>query len=105
MTPNKEYEEKRHAILAAFLDQCPNPTPAQIAEWRQRYPKFAADIMNLAADIYFLANLRKDLPKEQTVESARRSDEAALESFRKKRQLHELFRSGTPPERPKNGGF
>lgn len=86
MTPNKENNEEQDAILAAFLDECPEPSPEQIAEWRQRYPRFAADIMNLAADIYALANLRGDQPEEQTAESARRSDEAALESFQKKKQ-------------------
>ncbi|MEJ0050116.1 MAG: hypothetical protein WDN02_02680 [Methylovirgula sp.] len=86
MTPNKENNEDRDAILAAFLDECPEPSPAQIAEWRQRHPQFAADIMNLAADLYALANARENQPIDRTVESARRDDEAALESFQKKRR-------------------
>ncbi len=105
MTPNKENKKQLDAILAAFSDECPEPSPAQIAEWRQRYPQFAADIMNLAADIYALANLRKDQSKEQTLESARRNDEAALESFRKKRQRLEQRRNGTTAGRHKTGGL
>ncbi len=86
MTSNKEKNKDRDAILAAFLNECPQPSPAQIAGWRQRYPRFAADIMNLAADLYALANARENQPKDRTVERARRDDEAALESFRKKRR-------------------
>ncbi len=103
MTPNKENNEDRDAILAAFLDECPLPSPAQIADWRQRNPQFAADIMNFAADRYALANASSDHPKERTAESARREEKAALESFEKKRRRLEQHQNDPALKRHKGG--
>jgi len=82
MTPNKSYEDERDSILEAFLRECPEPTPTQIAEWRGRYPNYAAEIMNLAADLLFLSNNRGSQDAALTPDEIAREDEAAIKSFR-----------------------
>ncbi len=44
----------KDSILSAFLETCPSPTPAQVAEWQTRFPQSAAEIEELAADLLFL---------------------------------------------------
>ncbi len=83
MTPNKEYENERDAILAEFLDQCPEPTPEQISEWVERYPKFATEISEFAADLIWLSGPPGNrLAPEPTPEEIETQHQASLKLFR-----------------------
>ena len=41
----------RELVLCMFMDECPIPTPEQVASWRKRYPQFSAAISELASDL------------------------------------------------------
>jgi hypothetical protein len=92
MTPNKRNEDQRDSVLAAFLNECPEPTPSEIAEWRGRYPDFAADIMNFAADLLQLSRARGDLVVERTADELRHDDDEAFKAFENAK--HRLSRKG-----------
>jgi Zn-dependent peptidase ImmA (M78 family) len=72
----------KDAVLSAFLEACPSPLPKEIAEWRARYPHFAADIMELAADLIFLQNERVDSLPGLTPESGDEAFSVAIRSLR-----------------------
>ncbi len=72
----------KDAVLSAFLEACPNPLPKEIAEWRARYPDFASDIMELAADLIFLQNERGDSRLDPTSESEDEAYSVAIRSLR-----------------------
>ncbi len=84
MTPNKDCENERDAILAEFLDQCPEPTPEQISEWVGRYPKFATEISEFAAKLIWLSGPLGDhaKPPEPTPEELEAEYQKSLKLFR-----------------------
>ncbi len=98
----------KDAVLSAFLEACPVPLPKEIAEWRACYPDFAADIMELAADLIFLQNERGDsLPdpnpesEEEVYSVAIRSLHAAEQRLRERRgeAIADDLNSQNDPER------
>ncbi|MHB8884759.1 MAG: hypothetical protein ACYC5H_06685 [Methylovirgula sp.] len=109
MTPNKEYEDERDAVLSEFLDQCPEPTPEQLAEWVEHYPKFAAEILEFAADLIWLSGPPGDhaKPPEPTPEELEAEYKKSLTLFReieRRVQLRKkaLEQFGVQTETPQN---
>ncbi|MEJ0050117.1 MAG: ImmA/IrrE family metallo-endopeptidase [Methylovirgula sp.] len=73
----------KDSVLSAFLEACPVPLPSEIAKWRVRYPEFATEIMELAADMIFLQNEREIVPlSEQKQKSEEEAYSIAIKSLR-----------------------
>lgn len=47
----------REACLIAFETDCPNPTPADVAAWSAKYPRYAEDFREVAMAMRFLIPL------------------------------------------------
>lgn len=78
-TPNHEQEE----ALREFAEQCPNPTPIQISEWQERYPKFVEEISDLAHGLQLLAHERGNEPLAiPTDQEIKEEVEKARQKFR-----------------------
>jgi len=73
----------KDAVLSAFLEACPVPSPEDVAQWRRRHPEFSTEIMELAADLIFLSNNREDDPAHEDGPEQEEEDYlVALQSFR-----------------------
>ena len=56
----------RDMVLCAFMKACPEPTPAQVADWRKRHPQYADDIVAVAADMLAAHMIPQPEPPEPT---------------------------------------
>jgi hypothetical protein len=83
-------EIERDAILSAFLKECPNPSPEQIAQWRNLHPDYSAEILELAADLVELsiergADVVPD-PTDEELAIARREFEKTLRQLERRKK-------------------
>jgi isopenicillin N synthase-like dioxygenase len=60
--PSDEHNCELDEILATFVEQCPHPTPAQVAEWQKHYPQYSREISELADGLLMLLSEHEGQP-------------------------------------------
>lgn len=69
----------REACLIAFETECPQPTPADVAAWSAKFPKFAEDFRETAIAMQYLV----PLDEVEIPDTLKKSDWAPGRAFEK----------------------
>jgi hypothetical protein len=73
-----------NSIVYAFAEECPEPTADQIVAWKEKHPKYADEIVEMASILLLIALDKKEgfirePTRAELSEAARRSKQTFLE--------------------------